>query len=1064
MLNKNTQTQTKIKAKKENKTAERLLALIIALLMCIGCVPAVLAGDAEAEEEAVVDKAKLEAERIGRFLTAVYDNPEHKLKTFGKEELAVTGVGKTQVISYLTNENTPEYTPVFTKDGFELYYHSETGEVAVRELATGQIMFSNPWDIGVTTSAQSEDVRRTLMSQLIIGFSDQAGRESEFNSFKDAALNKQIKMKRINGGIRVEYTIGREQKRRLVPKMIEKSSLENKIYAPIGEKATEREYEKIKAYYLLKDINKPGLSERAIKEMIATYPETANIALYTFDPGASERELREVEEIIRKYTKYTFDMMEEDHKTAGYVEPLKSPPLFKLALEYYIDAEGLYVRLPVNGLRFDESSYKISFIKVLPFMGAGRRGSAGYTFIPDGSGALVRYEDIKAESFKLQNRVYGPDYAFFDAPGGDHTRKWRLPVYGAVETYRTVQGIATEEREIFYNTRTGSKGRKTLLYMNDDGVRAYLDAETGEEVLFEPGESFVYYDENGEPMSGPKKIFVDKAGNEYDRQQDRYYQWRIDGYLAIIEEGDVMANIWSDHGGPSHIYNTAYSQFSPRPTDFFWLNIDVSGINGMVNMAAKRKYTGNYIVKYIMLSSNADGTPVKKDGYEATYVGMARAYQDYLVSRGQLTPLKDDGSKDIPLFIESLGAIKTAEYFMGMPYEGTTPLTTFDDIKTIIDELNQNNITNIRFRLNGWMNGGMKPEAPTKVSVINELGGKKGLAGAIEYAKEKGAVIYPDIDFNRLWRFKAFDGTDDKLDTARYMNQNWAREQDYCYICQTIEPWNVHFIISPDRMEQMYNRAMKDYTKINKDNGGIGAVSVVSMANGLNSNNYEKNLVNRAESKEYVLSLFEKMYADHGNIIAEKANAYTFKYLDSILSADLDSSRFQNESESIPFYGMVTHGYINITGEPINMSGDMRYDVLKSIENGASPYFVLSYRNSNRLKESMWSLNTYYSVDYSVWLSDMLKIYKELNDALGPVKTQVITDHAFPGKNVVKVTYGGGVSFVINYNNFNCIVMNADGKSTMLKCEDPYHENCAQAEGFSENDRVLPANFKRFDK
>ena len=42
----------------------------------------------------------------------------------------------------------------------------------------------------------------------------------------------------------------------------------------------------------------------------------------------------------------------------------------------------------------------------------------------------------------------------------------------------------------------------------------------------------------------------------------------------------------------------------------------------------------------------------------------------------------------------------------------------------------------------------------------------------------------------------------------------------------------------------------------------------------------------------------------------------------------------------------------------------------------------------------------------------------DLYDALKEVKAKPIVDHRFLAKNVVKVTYEGGTSFVLNYNNF----------------------------------------------
>jgi len=75
------------------------------------------------------------------------------------------------------------------------------------------------------------------------------------------------------------------------------------------------------------------------------------------------------------------------------------------------------------------------------------------------------------------------------------------------------------------------------------------------------------------------------------------------------------------------------------------------------------------------------------------------------------------------------------------------------------------------------------------------------------------------------------------------------------------------------------------------------------------------------------------------------------------------------------------------------MAGDMFYETLKIIENGAAPYFVLVYRNIAKLKESGYS--DYYSVAYDIWFEDMVKKYKELNEVLGPEKYATIENHEF---------------------------------------------------------------------
>ena len=1040
--------------------AKRLLALFIVLVTIISCVPLVTlqvwAADEEEDED---DEAKLEAERIKLFIETVYENPEAKLKDFGAKTIEVNeGTEKKPEMKYY-----PDGKPVLVKDGFELYYQYDTGEIAVKEIKTGQILFSNPYDVGLEGSAPSPDTKMKLLSQILVKYSE-GDKSTTFDSFKQAAMNRQIKMKKIKGGIRVEYTIGKEEKRKLVPKVIEKESFNEKILSLI---TNQRDLEKMNAYYTLKDANDPTLTDRAKKELQVTYPITKFYAIYVFDPHASERELNQIEGFIKQYTKYTFEDMDEDHALVEYEATDKAPPLFKMALEYYIDERGLYMRLPANGIRYDESTYQISYINVLPYMGAGRRDNTGYTFVPDGSGALLRYEEIYDTSFVLTNKIYGPDYSFRKIEVGTHTKKWRLPVFGAVEDYEIVTTTKVESQEAFYD----ADGNRLEEAMTVPDITVDADGNETET------QKAVYYDAEGNELTAALKIFVDEDGNEYDKAPEPEIEARRDGFIGIIEEGDVMASITTENGGNTSIYCYTSAMFTPRPVDEYNLDFEQKGINSLITVASRRKYTGNYIIRYIMLSSDEDGKPKKQGGYEASYVGMAKAYRDYLVDKGDLKPLSGDG--DIPLFIETLGTIKTAENAFGFPYVGTTPLNTFDDIKAIIDELNEENIKNIKFRLNGWVNGGIRGAVPIKLKIEKKMGGKKGFQDLIDYARDKGAGIFPDMDYSLVFYWYPFDGTVRKKDNARYMDQMYAREKKYSFLFGELGgPMSApEALISPDRMDQMYTKAMKEYEKYN-----VGGISVRSLARELHSNHYKKSLVNRMDAKNYVTDLFDRMYEDHGNLMAEEANAYSFKYLDSILAADLEGSRFTNQSEDVPFYAMVTHGFINIAGDPINMAGDYKFELLKSLENGASPYFILAYQNANRLKEAWeWDLNSYYSVDYHMWKEMMIDTYNILNEALKPVKDKPITDHEFLANNVVKVTYEGGISYILNYNHDNCVVVQDDGTVVLLQCDDRdheicmeaakdagvydpdkhYHEICAQAEGYSEKDKIEPLGYKK---
>jgi hypothetical protein len=89
---------------------------------------------------------------------------------------------------------------------------------------------------------------------------------------------------------------------------------------------------------------------------------------------------------------------------------------------------------------------------------------------------------------------------------------------------------------------------------------------------------------------------------------------------------------------------------------------------------------------------------------------------------------------------------------------------------------------------------------------------------------------------------------------------------------------------------------------------------------------------------------------------------------------------------------MVFHGYVNYAGAPINYSGSAAYDILRSIENGASLQYILCYENTNYLKADPL-LSKYYGVDYKNWKDIIVNQYNKLSNAIGDLQNNIITDH-----------------------------------------------------------------------
>ena len=129
------------------------------------------------------------------------------------------------------------------KDGYRLYVDAYSGEVGVENIATGEILLTNPYDLSESNAPWS--TKTALLSQLVVNFKDiTAGQTITYYSAdwtigkaysdKGVALDdekiepSQIRVKNIKNGLRVEYTIGREQTKMLVPRVIEKSAFEDR--------------------------------------------------------------------------------------------------------------------------------------------------------------------------------------------------------------------------------------------------------------------------------------------------------------------------------------------------------------------------------------------------------------------------------------------------------------------------------------------------------------------------------------------------------------------------------------------------------------------------------------------------------------------------------------------------------------------------------------------------------------------------------------------------------------------------------------------------------------------
>ncbi len=907
--------------------------------------------------------------------------------------------------------NSPEdkldsMTVMSKNDKYELYVDLQSGEVGLKEISSGNILLSNPYDVAADKVSQA-DTKKQLLSQIVITYTDSTGKLNNLYSYTDAALNDQLLVQKIKNGVRVEYTIGREDTRKMVPKLILADSFEENILAPLKEALeknliTEDELMVFENSWRAVDVNDMKLSIR--QAHVQRYPFLDNLKVEKLDASGNviidqrgdtvytypcfyvfQEEvvngisLLERENMIKTYTNYTFEQMDADHEITGYEAEDVRYPLFKLALEYYLEDDGLTVRLPCNGLRYDMATYTLENISVLPYMGCGSNLNAGfvynngeslvktdgYTFFPDGAGALFGYEELNTTTTTtIPGKLYGEDYAYRKLFEIKNQKAIRYPVYGAVSS------------EVIHEYSYILDGVENAVSVSN----TVKDTET---VL----EDIAKLKEDG------ATILVENIGEN----ASVYHR----GFVAMIEEADSFAELMLEHGGSKHSYNTVSNYFNPKPKDSYNLAdaISVAG-NTTMTVVSDRKYTGSMRIHYSMLCDESRAEAAKENDskfsyFETSWLGMAEAYRTRLTNAGALTRLTEDDVKaDIPLYIEVFGALETQQTIATIPVNMMTPLTSFEDIKTMYDELEEEGIRNINFKMTGFANGGMYATVPSSLKWEDAVGGEKGFealveqAGEINEEKDHNFGLYPDFDFTYVHVNTLFDDVYLQDDVVMSIDNRYATYKQYSATQQTFVSF-YQLAVSPARYEKFYTKLLENYEKY-----GLKSMSVASLGTTLNSDFNEENPFNREDAKEYTMQAFSDIKKAGYSLMSDGGNAYILKYADHILNAELDSSRYLQAMASVPFVGAVLHGSKQFTGTPLNEEGDVRYAMLRAIESGAALQFILSYQNTNELKKDSY-LSQYYSIQYKIWKDDVVDYYTELNNLLKDVQTDLIVGHEF---------------------------------------------------------------------
>lgn len=428
-----------------------------------------------------------------------------------------------------------------------------------------------------------------------------------------------------------------------------------------------------------------------------------------------------------------------------------------------------------------------------------------------------------------------------------------------------------------------------------------------------------------------------------------------------IKQGSTFANLTYSPANTDLGYNMVYPSFNYRET--YLLQIPGSD---QILMIPEDYYTGDVEIEYSFLS-----------GDDATYVGMAKTYQQELVSDGVLT--RDNTKKDnITLQIEAFGR----DYEKGLIFKKYKNMTTTKDILSFNARLSEAGIDDIFYVLRAFNKGGYSNQSASSYKFDGALGSLKDL-------QDLDVYIY----------YNPVESYNNKKSYPSNTLVNLYNEKNYI----SIEKEKYKFYSNVKTIEKYTTKALAYYEE--KTVSGMALDGIGYRLYG------DKNgKLTRSDSLDILLNTLGEKKA-----LMFTPNSYFYKNTSKYLNMPLYSARYRFVTDSVPFLEIVLKGYIDYYSPYLNFSSNIDLDVLKCIEYGVSPAYLITEKESFNLSNTLSS--NYYATYYATVEEIIKDNYQYINNALKEVIGEEIINREIVEEGISVISYSNGKKIIVNYTN-----------------------------------------------
>lgn len=473
---------------------------------------------------------------------------------------------------------------------------------------------------------------------------------------------------------------------------------------------------------------------------------------------------------------------------------------------------------------------------------------------------------------------------------------------------------------------------------------------------------------NGPSVVEPQKITAPVFGMIYTKENQ--------GFLGIVEEGQYNADILAYPNGVTTDYNWVTAKYNYREI----YTMQTAASSGVPTFE-KVPYMRDISVSYKLVN-----------GMEADYTGLAKVYQQYLIQKGDLQKKEDEFRIKLDFF----GA-DTKKWFI---FNKVVPMTTVKDMKDIISELMQRDVTDIQPVYMGWQaKGASLNYGSGRFKLERKLGNQRELYAFAEDLQQKNINLVLEQDL-LLANPKRFYNTG--KDIVKGINQMLVEKPTNAGIFPYM------YYLTPSKTLNLAGKWSSQY-----DDTPIKNIAITTLSNTLFSYYSSGEIYTRGATADQYEETMQELQDYEINL--ENPNEYLWKYASRYYDMPLSTSNYSYISKEVPFLPMVLRGYLPYWAEDSNFKANETEYFLKMLEYGAYPSFLLTKESPNKLRNTNSAY--IYTSEYEV-LEPMVKdYYDRIGSVLRLVAGCGIKEHNYLSDKIVSIQYDNGIRILINYSD-----------------------------------------------